>query len=276
MASASNRLVTLLGVRLLGGTFTVALAVSGCRQPEPPAVPELSQPTVARVGLSDAERAEFYHLDEGSEVFPLSWFLALDSETGQGLFSQNLERFGFLPDAAGPSNPFGLPVGLTAADTRDLRDLGVKMVGVNCAACHVSEIVVNGKPVRLDGAGGRADISKFYGGLAKATVATATSAQKFLAFLKRVGAPTPNAFLTERDAQRAAAAFKALSEPGQRESASPFDQQVESELLAVLEQEVKRPAEPLPGNLILKPGAAQESAARTIRAQVTRDRPTPR
>ena len=269
--ASSNRLVELLSVRLVIGTLTIALGVFGCGPPDQPEVPTLSQPTVARVGLSDSERAEFYHLDEGSEVFPLTWFLALDSETGQGLFSQNLERFGFLPDAAGPSNPFGLPVGLTAADTRDLRDLGVKMVGVNCAACHVSEIIVNGKPVRLDGAGGRADISKFYGGLAKATVATATSASKFLAFLKRVGAPTPNAFLTERDAQRAAAAFKALSEPGQRESASAFDQQVESELLAVLEQEVKRPAEPLPGNLILKPGAAQESAARTIRAQVNRD-----
>ena len=162
-----------------------AAPVAGAIRPRP-LFPELSQPTAARVGLSDAERAEFYHLDEGSEVFPLTWFMALESETGTGLFAQNLERFGFLPDPAGPANPQGLPVGITAADTRDLRFAGVKMVGVNCAACHTSEVLSQGRSFRLDGAGGQADVTAFYGGLAKATVATVTSPQKFLTFLDRV------------------------------------------------------------------------------------------
>jgi mono/diheme cytochrome c family protein len=257
--------------KLLCGSLAIALTGFGCQRSDPPAVPELSQPTAERVGLSAAERAEFYHLDEGSEVFPLAWFKALESETGQGLFTENLDRFGFLPDTSGPSNPHGLPVGITAADTRDLRDLGIKMIGINCAACHVGEIVVNGKAVRLDGAGGRADISKFFGGLAKATVATATSATKFLAFLKRLGPPTPSAFLSERDASRAASAFKALSDAGPGESGTAFDRQIEAELLKVLEEEVQRPAEPLPGTLILKPGADLDAATRAIRAQANRD-----
>ena len=179
--------------------------------------------------------------------------MALESETGQGHFAQNLERFGFLPDAVGPSNPLRLPVGITAADTRDLRDIGVKMIGINCAACHVSEAVVNGKPVRLDGAGGGADISMFFGALAKSTVATATSPQKFLAFLKRVSGSGPNTGLSERDAKLSEEAFGVLAEQEQRESASPFDKELESELLNVLEQEMKRPTEPLPGRLVLSP-----------------------
>ncbi len=254
---------------LVGAALCVSAACGGGDGPPP--VPEISQPTLGRVGLADSERSEFYHLDEGSEVFPLAWFLALESETGSGLFTDNLERFGLLPDAAGASNPFGLPVGLTAADTRDLRQSGVRMVGVNCAACHVSEVIVNGKRTRLDGAGGRADISKFYGGLAKATVATATSPQKFLAFLKRVREPEPSTVLSQRESDRAEAGFEALAELSRRESTSPFDKALENEILEALEEEMKRPAPSLPPTLILKPGSAQESAARALRSEVAGD-----
>ncbi len=260
--------------RFVNGLITAVLVSSSRRarfgSSSPPSVPAISQPTEARTGLSQAERAEFYHLDEGSEVFPLAWFLALENESGTGLFAQDLERFGFIPDSVGPSNPFGLPVGITAADTRDLREVGVKMVGVNCAACHVAELVVNGNRVRVDGAGGRTDIAKFYGALATATVATATNPRKFLAFLERVREPGPSALSSERENSRAEAAFEVLAGQRRRESASAFDKMLESQLLAALDEEMKRPAEPLAGSLVLKPGPAREEAARALSAEVNR------
>ena len=143
-------------VNQLFGCGLVALVSVACPDRTPLMPPEISRPSAGRVGLSDAERREFYHLEEGSEVFPLEFFLALEAEPGQpGLFAENLDRFGFLPDAAGPANPHGLPVGVTAATTRDLQLPSVQMIGVNCAACHVSEVRHQGKSIRLDGAGDR-------------------------------------------------------------------------------------------------------------------------
>ena len=64
-------------------------------------------------------------------------------------FLQNLERYGFIPDPVSEENPFGLPVGWTV--TRSLLDTTV-VAGFNCTACHVGELMVGGKPVRVDGA----------------------------------------------------------------------------------------------------------------------------
>ena len=258
-------------VPMLGALLAISAATGGCNRTPAPTVPELSQPTVGRVGLSESDRTEFYHLEEGSEVFPLNWFLALESESGGGLFAQNLERFGFLSDRTHPSNPNGLPVGITVADTRDLRFAGVKMVGVNCAACHVSELTVDGKSVRIDGAGGRADISAFYSGLAKATVATVQDPVKFLAFLKRLRTEESNALLPEPEARRSRSAFEALSDEGLPTDKAAFDKQLQTELIQAIDQEMQLPTQPLPGSLVLKPGVAQNTAMNSVRAAVSRD-----
>lgn len=149
--------------------------------------PDIVRATTVRSGASASEVASFYHLEEGSEVFPVDWFKALEREDGSGLFADDLERFGFIPDPAGPANPYGLPVGLTSADTRDLRWTNARMLGVNCAACHVSEVITpGGKAVRLDGAPGRVDVGAFYRGLARAVGATLQSPGRLLAFLGRL------------------------------------------------------------------------------------------
>ncbi len=36
-------------------------------------------------------------------------------------FLQDMERFGFLPDHAGPANPYGLPVGMTVVPVQKCR-----------------------------------------------------------------------------------------------------------------------------------------------------------
>jgi len=113
--------------------------------------------------LTGAEREEFYHLTEGSEVIPLNWVRALrDSSTGRP-FLENPERFGLIADSV---NEYRLPVGVTAGETVDTRFLGVQMLGFNCAACHVNEVTYRGSRVRIDGGPSRFDADGFKASLA--------------------------------------------------------------------------------------------------------------
>ncbi len=93
-----------------------------------------------------------------------------------------------IADDDNPSNPYHMPVGITAAPTRDLRFPGAKMVGVNCAACHVHEITFKGKTLRLDGAPSLFNIQKFYRELGDSALATAENPKEFLAFVERLNA----------------------------------------------------------------------------------------
>ena len=63
-------------------------------------------------GLSQEEAELWHHHDEGSGFLPLSFFQALiDIETGRP-FLESLPRFGLVAD---PTNPYGVPVGLSVA-----------------------------------------------------------------------------------------------------------------------------------------------------------------
>src|ERR1035441_242407 len=62
---------------------------------------ELGRPQASATTLSNltnADRRVFYHLEEGSEVFPLDWLLALRQKGTQQPFLQNAERFGLIAD----------------------------------------------------------------------------------------------------------------------------------------------------------------------------------
>src|ERR1700704_3168687 len=115
---------------------------AGCNKPQPVAVvpesdggssdgKEAAGPMLQ--GLTAAERERFYHLDQGGEIIPLDWLRALQSQDTGKPFLENMERSGLLPAR---DNADGLPVGISAAESRDLRFSG-KMVGIPCAACHV-------------------------------------------------------------------------------------------------------------------------------------------
>ena len=134
---------------------------------------------VAENGLSGTDRATFYHLAEGSELYPYSWIKALHTPEDKP-FLDNPERFGLLPD---PSNPDGLPVGLTKA-SRPGVPLG-EMVGVNCAGCHVGEITFNNRSYRVDGAPNLFDLVSFDLELFKDSKATVKDPKQLFAFLVR-------------------------------------------------------------------------------------------
>jgi hypothetical protein len=136
------------------------LALSACTAEEaPPAPAEPPLPDViGSNGLSPEERQEFYHLPEGSELFPLEWARRMKAPSGQP-FLQNLERFGLIPDAKSSLNPEEMPIGVTVAQRKGT---GITMIGVNCAACHVGELQYNGKKLRVDGAPNMFDIVGFF------------------------------------------------------------------------------------------------------------------
>lgn len=138
----------------------------------------------AKPGLTNAERQEFYHTSEGSEVFPLVWLKALNAKGTSKPFLSDVERFGLIPD---PGNADGLPIGLSAAETADTRFAGFgPMVGVNCAACHVNEVTYKGTSVRIDGAPSRFDLKRFFQEVAESSKVVVSNPIEFTAFLTRL------------------------------------------------------------------------------------------
>ncbi|HEY6347687.1 MAG TPA: hypothetical protein VIY49_39855 [Bryobacteraceae bacterium] len=103
-------------------------------------------------GWSQGERDEYYHLAEESELMPYALLASLKSVKTGKPFLQEMDRFGFLADHAGPANPYTLPVGITVSRSRNAATVGIETVGFNCAACHVGELTYHDKHVRIDGA----------------------------------------------------------------------------------------------------------------------------
>jgi hypothetical protein len=90
-----------------------------------------------------AKRDEFYSLDQGSRIMPLSWINALKLPDGTPFMADSLRRYGFLPNDASPAR---LPVGFTAAGQP-----GDEAIGMTCAACHTRQIEFDDKAYRIDG-----------------------------------------------------------------------------------------------------------------------------
>ena len=263
-----------IGLLTAGSAFALACAVAftaACGNPanEPAAVTAPPPPTLYDGALTAAERDEFYHLAEGSEILPVHWFFALENETGSGLFATNLERFGLIPDAASPANPYGLPVGITSAETRDLRFTGVQMIGVTCAACHVSEVTHQGKRVRLDGGPSHADVEAFAMGITRAITSTIESPLKLLRFIDRLRDRTPSEVLAEAEAKRAAQVYQAIPDVSAADRLSTYDKQLHDGVRTLLERERGRPAIDLKANRPIKPGPHVAAAAKNVRSQLT-------
>src|SRR5258708_12392012 len=62
-------------------------------------IPARSQEFDFDQGWTDAQKHEFWHIDQGSKLMPLKWFLNLE-KAGGGLLVNDLEKFGFIPDPA--------------------------------------------------------------------------------------------------------------------------------------------------------------------------------
>lgn len=258
------------------------LSVSACRGSTPPVPLEETapDPPAARNGLEGEDQARFYHLAEGSEVYPLTWLKALHDSATKRPFTDDLHRFGLIPDAKGPHNPEGLPIGITADQTRDLRFAGTTMVGVNCAACHVTELTREGRTVaRIDGAPSLFDLSRFYGDLARSTVATFTDVAELWAFLGRRHTASPD---EAGESDLTAVLYRAFPRFEAMREAPGTGRVLAEELLALHKRELARPAEVLGKGVVLagrgeaaapQPGAVRHEAFDELARRVLAARP---
>lgn len=136
-------------------------------------------------GWDEAARDVFYHSPQGSPIIPYDWFLALEQPGAKALFRDNayLEKFGLIPWGSSLRNPDGLPIGLTI----DKSITGPEQqLGINCGACHVTEIEVKGKTILIDGGVSHFDLWAFMGKLLDSLNETYDDDGKFNRFAARL------------------------------------------------------------------------------------------
>ncbi len=136
---------------------------------------------------------QFFHLSEGSEVFPYGALLAIYSADHTLFFDPTKPTFGLLAEAPDTTcdpnqqwcNTYDAPVGMTVARTRDTQLLDMEMFGFNCAVCHVGELQAKGNTYRVLGGPNMFDAIGFVLGLKNAVVYTTNHADHVISFLAR-------------------------------------------------------------------------------------------
>lgn len=144
--------------------------------------------------LTDAERREFFHISEGSELFPVDWLLAMRTSSGEKFFIPEEPGYGLLADEASAEwNERGLPVGMSSAPTNVEALQDIPMFGFNCAACHVGEVRAAGRSYRIIGAPNLFDIDAFTRAFAQnlnETIQQPSRRLQFIRDLRSAGSPT--------------------------------------------------------------------------------------
>ncbi len=125
-------------------------------------------------GVDQATLHRYNHLDQGEQLIPAAWLLALETADGRGKFMSpdNLRRLGFIVDGVttDAQNPYGWAVGFVIGDPKTSG--GIPMAGINCAACHTGQIDYKGTAIRINGGPGMLDSDGFFVSLFTALVAT--------------------------------------------------------------------------------------------------------
>jgi len=159
---------------------------------------------------SQADRDTFYWITQGTVMMSYDIFLNLEVTGGQELFRSdaNIDRYGLIPSPPDAQwNPDGLPVGVTKELITDGPWKGVE-AGINCAACHDSELHYHGKRIRIDGdVASHFDTQAFFHAADDAMQATLHDSAKFDRLAARIGASSSDATKelrehVENDAER--------------------------------------------------------------------------
>lgn len=124
-------------------------------------------------------RQDYYSRDQGSQIMPLSWAIALKQPNGSPFMAGSLGRYGYLPNPQ--SNPPGLPVGFTATNGSS-----GQMLGMTCSACHTRQIEVDGQAYRIDGGPAIVDFQSYLADLDSAMGQVLASQEAFDAFAASV------------------------------------------------------------------------------------------
>jgi hypothetical protein len=139
---------------------------------------------------SPEESLRFYFTEQGSQIIPYDWFLALEQVDQAKPFrdNQNILKYRYLPQNPDTINPDGLPVGFVLGN-----GLSRKWLGMTCAACHTNEIRLGDTGYRIDGAPTQGDVQAFLAALTAALQRTQSDPQKFARFAAQVLGPNNNA-----------------------------------------------------------------------------------
>lgn len=168
--------------------FAVALVVAsavreGRAQPATATAPVVSY---ADQGWTAADRDIFYTTGQGSRIVRYAWFKALRRlDVAAPFAADQLQRYGYLPNAPSIRNPEGLPVGFVIDG-----NAATGALGMTCAACHTSQLEYRKDGVlhalRLDGAPANVDFQSFLTDLIAAARATLKQDDRFTAFATAV------------------------------------------------------------------------------------------
>jgi uncharacterized protein (DUF2235 family) len=186
---------------LAGLILSCGLIVAGFAIHNSLRVPNIERPK-AVVWLpqnwTEDQRNRYYHIAQGSQLLPYSWFLALEqprlSITGAPPFRDDayMQGFGFIPDGKSDLNPDALPVGFARDDRFVDPYTGQKNVvlGLTCAACHTGELFYGGKAIRIDAGPSLIDLQKFTEALGLSVTWTYWDPLRFSRFAKKVLGPS--------------------------------------------------------------------------------------
>jgi hypothetical protein len=131
-----------------------------------------------------SDQKDFYSRDQGSQIMPVKWIMALKQPNGRPFMAESLSRYGYLPNEK--SDPPGLPIGFTVA-----RGDGVRHIGLTCSACHTRQVTVSSASYRIDGGPAIVDTQSFFADLDVAVNTVLTNQQAFADFAVAVLGPKP-------------------------------------------------------------------------------------
>ena len=195
-----TRMKKIRAIALYACTAGLALIASGCTPDGKGAGPQ---------GWSEADRAAWYDVTQGSRLMPYAWWTALEQPDGTAPFADTayLDGFGYLPPRADAKYP--VPTGFaldTQADQafkvtglrwyagqKGDKDHAEPWIGMNCAACHTAEVSYKGQAIRVDGGPGMGDYQAFVEAADKAVAQTLADEARFGRFAAKVlaGKDTP-------------------------------------------------------------------------------------
>ncbi len=128
-------------------------------------------------------RQKFYTTSQGSRLLPYEWFIALEVKDSTELFSgDHLKELGFLTNASSILNPDGLPVGFV----QDVDWAEKRHLGLNCSACHTSQVRFKTKTLQIDGGPTLADTWGLLKGISESLNVTQQNHQKWTRFTTKL------------------------------------------------------------------------------------------
>jgi RoxA-like, cytochrome c-like len=132
-------------------------------------------------GWTDADREAFWFSPQGSMLIPYAWFLHLEQAGAPAPFREDthMARLGYLVAGVSDRNPDALPIGFVR--DRQQQD-GEDMLGLTCAACHVSRLELDGQVVQVEGGPTLADFGSLLSEVVGSLQATLADGAKFQRF----------------------------------------------------------------------------------------------